>query len=96
VILRSPDLPCESLPGFGAARAENVVRDVDPRAPRRPTAAVWVRDWSPEMDGITATIWASQTTLPLGPPDPPQPRRTVNLGELAPSVALSAGAGTPR
>ena len=27
LILRSPDLPCESLPGFGAARAENVVRD---------------------------------------------------------------------
>jgi hypothetical protein len=25
--------------------------------------AVLVRDWSPQMDGITATIWASQTTL---------------------------------
>ena len=24
---------------------------------------VLVRDWSPQMDGITATIWASQTTL---------------------------------
>ena len=24
---------------------------------------VLIRDWSPEMDGITATIWASQTTL---------------------------------
>jgi hypothetical protein len=22
-----------------------------------------IRDWSPKMDGITATIWASQTTL---------------------------------
>ena len=31
---------------------------------------VLVRDWSPEMDGIAATIWASQTTLPLGPPRP--------------------------
>ncbi len=30
---------------------------------------VLVRDWSPEMDGIEATIWASQTTLPLGPGD---------------------------
>lgn len=27
---------------------------------------VLVRDWSPKMDGITATIWASQTTLPVG------------------------------
>lgn len=25
---------------------------------------VLIRDWSPSMDGITATIWASQTTLP--------------------------------
>ena len=24
---------------------------------------VLIRDWSPRMDGITATIWASQTTL---------------------------------
>ena len=24
---------------------------------------VLIRDWSPSMDGITATIWASQTTL---------------------------------
>ena len=31
---------------------------------------VLVHDWSPEMDGITATIWASQTTLPQWPPDP--------------------------
>lgn len=31
---------------------------------------VLVRDWSPEMDGVAAAIWASQTTLPLGPPDP--------------------------
>lgn len=31
---------------------------------------VLVRDWSPEMDGITSTIWASQTTLPPGPPTP--------------------------
>src|SRR5204863_9160022 len=30
---------------------------------------VLVRDWSPEMDGIEATIWASQTTLPHGPDD---------------------------
>jgi hypothetical protein len=32
---------------------------------------VLIRDWSPKMDGITATIWASQTTLPLGRPDRP-------------------------
>ncbi|MGH3125646.1 MAG: hypothetical protein ACRDND_32105, partial [Streptosporangiaceae bacterium] len=32
--------------------------------------AVLIRDWSPEMDGITATIWASQTTLPPGPRNP--------------------------
>jgi hypothetical protein len=30
---------------------------------------VLVRDWSPPMDGITATIWASQTTLSHGRPD---------------------------
>jgi len=30
---------------------------------------VLVRDWSPEMDGIAATIWASRTTLPLEPRD---------------------------
>ena len=30
---------------------------------------VLIRDWSPEMDGIAATIWASQTTLPLRPDD---------------------------
>jgi hypothetical protein len=24
---------------------------------------VVIRDWSPKMDGIAATIWASQTTL---------------------------------
>jgi hypothetical protein len=32
---------------------------------------VLIRDWSPKMDGITATIWASQTTLPLGRHRPP-------------------------
>ena len=26
---------------------------------------VLIRDWSRPMDGIAATIWASQTTLPL-------------------------------
>jgi hypothetical protein len=30
---------------------------------------VLVRDWSPKMDGIVGTIWASQTTLSLGPDD---------------------------
>ena len=30
---------------------------------------VLVRDWSRPMDGIAATIWASQTTLPLEPDD---------------------------
>jgi hypothetical protein len=30
---------------------------------------VLVRDWSRSMDGIDATIWASQTTLPPGPDD---------------------------
>jgi hypothetical protein len=28
-----------------------------------------IRDWSPRMDGIAATIWASRTTLPLEPRD---------------------------
>jgi hypothetical protein len=32
---------------------------------------VLIRDWSPKMDGITATIWASRTTLPLGRHDRP-------------------------
>ena len=39
---------------------------------------VLIRDWSPKMDGISATIWASQTTLPLGrhrPPPWPGPER---------------------
>ena len=30
---------------------------------------VLIRDWSRPMDGIAATIWASQTTLPPGPDD---------------------------
>jgi len=30
---------------------------------------VLIRDWSRKMDGIDATIWASQTTLPPGPDD---------------------------
>jgi len=30
---------------------------------------VFIRAWSPNMDGIAAAIWASQTTLPLGPDD---------------------------
>src|ERR1022692_2098519 len=30
---------------------------------------VLIRDWSPQMDGITAAIWASQTTIPHGPPE---------------------------
>lgn len=30
---------------------------------------VLIRDWSRSMDGIAATIWAGQTTLPLGPDD---------------------------
>jgi len=30
---------------------------------------ILIRDWSRPMDGIAATIWASQTTLPLGPDD---------------------------
>jgi hypothetical protein len=30
---------------------------------------VLIRDWSRPMDGIDATIWASQTTLPPGPDD---------------------------
>jgi hypothetical protein len=30
---------------------------------------VLIRDWPSKMDGITSTIWASQTTLPLGPRD---------------------------
>jgi hypothetical protein len=27
---------------------------------------VLIRGWAPTMDGITATIWASRTTLPPG------------------------------
>jgi hypothetical protein len=30
---------------------------------------VLIRDWSRSMDGIAATIWASQTTLSPGPDD---------------------------
>jgi hypothetical protein len=29
---------------------------------------VLIRDWSPKMDGIAGTIWASQTTSSTGPP----------------------------
>jgi hypothetical protein len=31
--------------------------------------SVLIRDWSRSMEGIAATIWASRTTLPLGPDD---------------------------
>lgn len=31
--------------------------------------SVLIRDWSRSMDGIAATIWAGQTTLPLEPDD---------------------------
>lgn len=31
--------------------------------------SILIRDWSRSMDGIAATIWASQTTLPLEPDD---------------------------
>ena len=41
---------------------------------------VLIRDWSPKMDGITATIWASRTTLPLGRRDRPSMGSAVNLG----------------
>jgi len=37
---------------------------------------VLIRDWSPKMDGIAATIWASRTTLPL------EPRDRLNLAAL--------------
>src|ERR1700759_4646381 len=30
---------------------------------------VLIRDWSPKLGGIDATIWASKTTLPPGPDD---------------------------
>ena len=56
---------------------------------------VLVRDWSPKMDGITATIWASQTSLPLGPYDcltsPNRERgpHALRASEL-PGMALSA------
>ena len=33
---------------------------------------VLIRDWSPKMDGITATIWASRTTLSPGRPTSPK------------------------
>ena len=38
-------------------------------APGSHLRPVLIRDWSRPMDGIAATIWASQTTLPLGPDD---------------------------
>ncbi|MDT4949325.1 MAG: hypothetical protein QOJ37_1920, partial [Pseudonocardiales bacterium] len=34
--------------------------------------AVLVRDWSPPMDGIQATIWASRTTADLHYRRPPR------------------------
>jgi hypothetical protein len=36
---------------------------------------VLIRDWSPQMDGITVTIWASQTTIPHGRPEHDQAAR---------------------
>jgi hypothetical protein len=38
---------------------------------------VLVRDWSPRMDGITATVWASQATGHLPNWTPARPARTV-------------------
>jgi hypothetical protein len=56
---------------------------------------VLVRDWSPTMDGITATIWASQTTLAPGWPDqrrglaarPPAPETKKQPPEGKPTTA---------
>lgn len=44
---------------------------------------VLVRDWSPPMDGITATIWASQTTIPHGRPEHRPPARPAASAENA-------------
>jgi hypothetical protein len=52
----------------------------------RPHPARPDRDWSCSMDGIAATIWASQTTLPLEPRDRLKLRRNMSAdrhGELS-------------
>jgi hypothetical protein len=45
---------------------------VCPHAPpilhHRHIRPVLIREWSPKMDGIAGTIWASQTTSSTGPP----------------------------
>ena len=48
------------------------------RADSQALRGVLARDWSPPMDGITATIWASQTTLPHGWPDQRRPARNAD------------------
>jgi hypothetical protein len=47
----------------------------------------WISVVPPKMDGITATIWASQTMLPLGPHD----RSTSPNRERGPTIVRAGG-----
>jgi len=44
------------------------------------------REWSPKMDGIAGTIWASQTTSPTWPPRQLVKGRSTACGEVSPEI----------
>ena len=74
MILRSPGLPCEGLPGLGA-RAENVVRDGargEGGFPARPDVAGPVRGRVPSRVQVNRQITMMQAgaSMPLSRPDP--------------------------
>jgi len=48
---------------------------------------VLIRDWSPKMDGITATIWASQTTNSTWPLRQPRTWRWDRSCEMSPKTS---------
>lgn len=50
---------------------------------------VLIRNWSPPMDAITATIWASQATIPHGRPGTRQPGIAEAHAEGQPPVMRS-------
>jgi hypothetical protein len=57
---------------------------------------VLIRDWSTPMDGIAATIWASQATMHLGRPErePAAPTAAASAGSDGDAPAVSSAART--
>jgi hypothetical protein len=55
-------MPCRLIPSGGSRGGRLILHQGHIRP-------VLIRDWSRPMDGIAATIWASQTTLSPKPDD---------------------------